>query len=151
MGFLTSTSLMVLGGIYVVGGIIWWILQAIANWRIFTKAGEAGWKSIIPIYGDYVSYRIAWKPSYFWLLFIMQIIVSAMQSAVDDYNVDSILLSLLIIVGTIITIVIGVIYSIKLARAFGKGTGFTIGLIFFQPIFMLILGFGDSEYRGADL
>ncbi len=151
MGFLTSTNLIILGGIYLTFGIIWWILQAVANWRIFTKAGEAGWKSIIPIYGDHVSYRIAWKPSYFWLLFVLQIVASAMETAIDQYNVDSLILSLLIIIITIIIIVIGIIYSVKLARAFGKGIGFTIGLILFQPIFMLILGFGKSEYRGANL
>ena len=151
MGFLTSTTLIILGGIYIFGGIIWWILQAIANWRIFTKAGEAGWKSIIPIYGDYVSYRIAWKPSRFWLLFILQIVASAMQSVIDTYNVDNLWLSLFTIIVIIIAIVISIIYCVKLARAFGKGIIFTIGLILFQPIFMLILGFGNSKYRGADL
>lgn len=40
-------------------------------------------------------------------------------------------------------------YSVKLAKAFGKGTGFAIGLIFLSPIFMLILGLGDSTSHGA--
>ncbi len=36
--------------------ILWYVLQVIAYWRIFTKAGEAGWKSLIPIYNTYVQY-----------------------------------------------------------------------------------------------
>lgn len=49
----------------------------------------------------------------------------------------------------IIAEIISIMYSVKLAKAFGKGTGFAIGLIFLSPIFMLILGLGDSTYHGA--
>ena len=43
-----------------------------------------------------------------------------------------------------------VIYSVKLVRSFGHGIGFAIGLIFLQPIFMLIQGFSNDPYYGAD-
>jgi hypothetical protein len=36
------------------------------------------------------------------------------------------------------------------AQAFGKGTGFGLGLAFLGPIFYCILGFGDDQYQGAD-
>lgn len=39
---------------YAIFLFIIWILTVIAKWRIFTKAGLAGWKSIIPIYSDYL-------------------------------------------------------------------------------------------------
>ena len=29
--------------------IVWYVFQAIADWKIFAKAGEPGWKSLIPI------------------------------------------------------------------------------------------------------
>jgi hypothetical protein len=35
-----------------------------------------------------------------------------------------------------------------LAKSFGKGTGFALGLIFLSVIFILILGFGDVRYVG---
>lgn len=44
MGLIGISSLMLLGGICLVVALGWWILQIIANWRIFTKAGEAGWQ-----------------------------------------------------------------------------------------------------------
>ena len=140
---------MILGGIYVGIAFIWWLLQIIANWRIFTKAGESGWKSIIPLYGDYVSYRIAWQTSYFWLIFILGIVASGIEGAANP-NGDNMMLMAIVALIRLIIALIGIMYSVKLARAFGRGTGFAIGLIFLQPIFMLILGFGDDPYYGAD-
>lgn len=149
MGLMAVSSLMVLGGIYMGVAFIWWLLQVIANWRIFTKAGEAGWKSIIPVYGDYVSYKIAWQTTYFWIVLILGIISSVVGGFVNPDGSNAILLVIVSLI-RIVTVIIGIFYSLKLAKAFGKGTGFAIGLIFLQPIFMLILGFGDATYCGAD-
>ena len=149
MGIIAISNMMLLGGIYLIVAVIWWLLQVIANWRIFTKAGEAGWKSIIPVYGDYVSYRIAWQPAYFWLVFILGII-SSVASGMADPNGTNVTILLIVSLIRIVLAIISILYSVKLARAFGKGIGFAIGLIFLQPIFMLILGFGDCDYYGAD-
>lgn len=95
MGLLAISSLMILGGIYVGIAFIWWLLQIIANWRIFTKAGESGWKSIIPLYGDYVSYRIAWQTSYFWLIFILGIVASGIEGAANPNGDNMMLMAIL--------------------------------------------------------
>ncbi len=147
MGLLIISSMMVLGGMYLIFAFVWWILQIIANWNIFTKAGEAGCKSLIPIYGDYVSYKIAWQTSYFWLNFILGILLSYVSNA--NLN-ESMFLSLIVILLKIALTVINIMYCVKLARAFGRGIGFAIGLILLQPIFLLILGFGSDQYYGAD-
>ena len=147
MGLLIIGSMMLLGGIYMIFALVWWILQIIANWNIFTKAGEAGWKSLIPIYGDYVSYKIAWQTSYFWPSFIFGIVASYVSSA-NLYN--SMFLALIVTLLKIVLAVINIMYCIKLSRAFGHGIGFAIGLILLQPIFLLILGFGSDPYYGAD-
>lgn len=149
MGLIGISSLILLGGIYLTVALAWWILQIIANWKVFTKAGEAGWKSIIPVYSDYISYKIAWQPSYFWLVFILGIISSIASGMADPDGTNTTILLIVSLIRIILAI-ISVIYSVKLARAFGKGIGFAIGLIFLQPIFMLILGFGDAPYYGAD-
>lgn len=149
MGLLAISSMLVLGGIYIIVAFGWWILQIIANWRIFTKAGEAGWKSIIPVYSDYISYKIAWQTSYFWLVFILGIVASCVQAYANP-NGDNIMLLMIVSLIKIIAGIISIMYSVKLARAFGRGTGFALGLIFLSPIFMLILGLGDDRYYGAD-
>lgn len=148
MGLIMMSYMMVLGGIYLIFALAWWILQIIANWNIFTKAGETGWKSIIPIYGDYVSYKIAWQTSYFWLSFILGIVISCISEA--DPAGDNMLLMLIVALLRIIIAVISIMYCVKLSRAFCRGIGFAIGLIFLQPIFLLILGFGADQYYGAD-
>lgn len=147
MGLLLISSMMLLGGIYLILALVWWILQIIANWNIFTKAGEAGWKSLIPIYGDYVSYKIAWQTSYFWLSFILGIVASYIASA--NLN-ESMFLAMITTLLRIVITVINIMYCIKLSRAFGHGIGFAIGLILLQPIFLLILGFSSDQYYGAD-
>ena len=149
MGLLAISSMLVLGGIYIIVAFGWWILQIIANWRIFTKAGEAGWKSIIPVYSDYISYKIAWQTSYFWLVFILGIVASCIQAYANP-NGDNVMLLMIVSLIKIIAGIISIMYSVKLARAFGRGTGFALGLIFLSPIFMLILGLGDDRYYGAD-
>ena len=140
---------MLLGGIYLVFAFIWWLLQIIANWNIFTKAGEAGWKSIIPVYSDYISYKIAWQPSYFWLVFVLGIITSVANGMADPNGTITTILLIVSLIRIILAI-ISILYCIKLSRAFGHGIGFAIGLMFLQPIFMLILGFGNDPYYGAD-
>ncbi len=149
MGLIGIGGLLLLGGIYLVFAFIWWLLQIIANWNIFTKAGEAGWKSIIPVYSDYISYKIAWQPSYFWLVFVLGIITSVANGMADPNGTNTTILLIVSLIRIILAI-ISILYCIKLSRAFGHGIGFAIGLIFLQPIFMLILGFGNDPYYGAD-
>ena len=146
MGLIAISSMVFLGGMYLMIAFAWWLLQIIANWRIFTKAGEAGWKSIIPIYGDYISYKIAWQPAYFWLTLVLGIVSSCLQGTLETN--DSLMISMSIVLIKIILAIISIMYSVKLARAFGRGTGFAIGLIFLQPIFMLILGLAMTDIMG---
>jgi hypothetical protein len=104
-------------------GIVFWICYAailifviISMWKVFEKAGEPGWAAIIPIYNWIVLLKIAGRPLW-WLL-------------------------LLIILFPIIWIII----SIDIAKRFGKGTGFGIGLALLGFIFYPILAFGDARY-----
>ena len=61
---------------------------------------------------------------------------------------DNEYMSLIAIILVILVILISLIQLSKLSKAFGHGFFFTLGLIFVSPIFMLILGFGGSKYRG---
>ena len=49
--------------------VIWYILVVAGAWMMFQKAGEAGWKAIIPIYNMYIVYKICWNTSLFWVWF----------------------------------------------------------------------------------
>lgn len=122
--------------------LLWYILQIIAYWKIFTKAGEAGWKSIIPFYNGYIQYKISWDAKVFWIVFAGTVIGTLMMGS------DSGIISVIGMLFSLISTVLGLIGFHKLSKAFGHGIGFTLGLIFLNPIFMLILGLGGSEYQG---
>lgn len=46
-----------------------------------------------------------------------------------------------------VNFVIVVIVIIRLAKVFGKGVGFGVGLLLLGPIFYMILGFGSARYQ----
>lgn len=104
------------------------IIQIIAMWKIFSKAGEKGWKSLIPIYNMIVLFQISGLSPWLILLYLA---------------------SWIPYVGWIIPIALTIYLDCKLAKAFGKSSGFTVGLILLPSIFYLILGFGKSEYVGT--
>ena len=87
-------------------GVVMYIIFMVAAWNIFEKAGEAGWKAIIPIWNVYILYKITWGIG---LLFLLMLIP---------------------IVGTIIAL----ITSYKLAKVFGHGIGYTLGLFFSKVV-----------------
>lgn len=102
------------------------IPSIIGLWKIFTKAGEKGWKSLIPIYGTVVLFRIAGLSPLLMLGYLASVIP---------------------VVGTLISLGITICLYYNLAKAFGKGSGFTVGLVLLSLIFIPILGLGKSEYQ----
>lgn len=105
------------------------VLTIVANWKIFSKAGEKGWKSLIPIYNSVILYKISGLSPWLLLLYLTAFIP---------------------VVGGIITFVLSVVVAVKLGQAFGKSGGFIVGLVLLGPIFQLILGFGSSQYVGTN-
>ena len=127
----------------VIASLIFYIVLVIANWKIFTKAGEAGWKSIIPIYNGYILYKISWKTSVFWITVVLALIGGILNGIGNPVT------SVIGVILNIVVIVIGIMQSYKLSKAFGHAVGFTVGLVLLPPIFTLILGFGSSAYIGV--
>lgn len=89
-------------------------------WRIFEKAGKPGWAALIPIYNTIILLEIVGKP-WWWLL-------------------------LFLIPG--VNIIFAVWMTNLLSLSFGKGVGFTIGLLLLSFIFYPILAFSLAEYKG---
>ena len=101
-------------------GLIVGIVAIAAMWVIFSKAGRPGWAAIIPIYNTLQMIWLVGRP-WWWILLLLV---------------------------PLLNLIIAVILMNDLSSSFGHGVGFTLGLIFLAPIFMLILAFGSSEYRG---
>ena len=47
-----------------------------------------------------------------------------------------------------VNVIVYIIMALDLAKSFGKGAGFGVGLILLSPIFMLLLAFGPARYVG---
>ena len=124
--------------------LILMILQLVATALIYKKAGEKWWKSLIPIYGQYVFYKIVWDPMWFWVSIGLGL-VSGMASAMIS---DATVLSVVMAVVLAFSIVLAIMTNIKFAKSFGKSGAFAIGLIFFSMIFQFILAFCKCEYIG---
>ena len=95
------------------------IFMIVAWWRVFSKAGQPGWAIFIPIYNIIVLLRVAGKP--WWWLFLLLI--------------------------PFVNIVVYIFIYSGIATNFGKGAGFTLGLIFLPYIFFPILGYGGAVYQ----
>jgi hypothetical protein len=118
----TPEQMAAAGGIATVMMVVWLaiVLLVVASmWKIFVKAGEPGWAAIIPIYNLIVLLKIAGKPAWWIILLLIPVV----------------------------NFVILAIVCISLAKNFGKGAGFGLGLLFLSPIFYPMLAFGDSRYQ----
>ncbi|HEX8373416.1 MAG TPA: DUF5684 domain-containing protein [Chthoniobacterales bacterium] len=111
----------------VIGGaiatIVWLalvILILAGMWKMFEKAGKPGWAAIVPIYNVIVLLQIAGKPLWWIILLFIPIV----------------------------NILVGLFVSIALAKSFGRGAGFGIGILVLGFIFIPMLGFGQDKYVG---
>src|SRR5881275_111465 len=101
-------------------GLLIALLLIVAMWKVFTKAGQPGWASIIPIYNLYIWCKIVGRPGWWIILLLIPFV----------------------------NIIVGITLCIDMAKSFGKGVGFGIGLALLGIIFWPILGFGSAQYQG---
>lgn len=120
------------------------ILQIIGGWKVFNKFGEPGWKAIIPFYNFYVEYKYTWKPMMALPVCILGIGGGIAMQYVAEGSALQMIFSLAFLVGWVLSLV----GFHKLSKAFGKGIGFTIGMVLLPGIFRIILGFGKAQYVG---
>ena len=96
------------------------IVMIVAQWKLFSKAGKPGWASLVPVYNTVVMLEIVGRPTW-WILLLLFPCTAP---------------------------IILVIMAVDLAKSFGKGGGFTVGLILLGIVFFPILAFGSAQYQG---
>ena len=130
-GFVTTTTytttdvnggaVAAFSGVYLLFWLIITVLLVAAWWKMFSKAGEAGWQAIIPIWSTIVLLKIIGKP-WWWILGLFI---------------------------PILNIVIMIIVCLELGKSFNKDAVWSIFLLFFLSIIgFLMLGFGSAKYVG---
>lgn len=97
----------------------WLILVLVAGWKMYVKAGQPGWVAIIPFLNLFGLLKIAHRPLWWFVLFLIPFV----------------------------NIVAFVIVMNDVSKAFGRELGTTLLLIFLTAIGYLVLGFGDARYQ----
>ena len=91
-------------------------------WKMFDKAAQPGWMAIIPILNIFILVRIAGRPWWWAILYLIPLV----------------------------QIFIGIIVALDLGETFGKDRLFSFLLLFLvAPVGYLLLGFGDAQYKGS--
>lgn len=96
------------------------LLVIASMWVLFTKAGKPGWAILVPIYNIIVLLDIVGRPVWWLFLFLIPLV----------------------------NFIVSILIAIDFAKAYGKETGFGLGLAFLPFIFYPILAFGDNQYEG---
>jgi len=116
-----SAAAGIFGGAFLIVWLAIAILVLAGVWKTFVKAGEPGWACIIPIYNIIVLLKIAGRPLWWFILLLIPIV----------------------------NFIVAIIVAIDIAKRFGQGTGFGIGLALLPFIFYPVLGFGSATYKAA--
>jgi len=96
------------------------VLMIVAVWKVFTKAGEPGWASLVPFYNTYVEFRMAGFNPWLFLLLLVPVV----------------------------NVVLALIVSYKIGEAFGKDVLFNVlWMVLFPFVGWLVLAFGDARYH----
>ncbi len=99
--------------------VAFFVVFIIGVWKTLEKAGQPGWGGLIPIYNLYLLTQVAQKPGWWVIMFFIPIA----------------------------NIVFSILLYNEIAKRFGQGVGFTIGLILLPAIFFMLLGFGNYTYK----
>lgn len=105
------------------------VVITICQWRLFSKAGQAGWKILVPFYNTWTMNKIIFGEPYGWLMFAS-------------------LIAFIPFVGTVAALVWGVYVNIQLAKAYGKSGAFCLLLLLLPIVAYPMLAFGSSQYCG---
>ena len=133
--------------------VIFYVALVIGQWKVFEKAGEEGWKSLIPFYNAYILWKIAgrnfWEPFFTTVvIFLVALLLFWMTVLTEIYLVW--LSIILCIAGCIYPFIAYGRFCNELSEAFGHKQLFALGLFIMQPIFLMILGFNKDKYTKVE-
>ena len=111
-----------IGIVVVVFYVAFIALMIASGWKIFTKAGKPGWAVLVPIYNIVVYLQICQKPVWWIVLLLIPIV----------------------------NFIIAIMLCVALAKVFGKGAGYAIGLLLLGIVFFPMLAFGSAQYVGGN-
>ena len=111
------------------------IFYLVALAKLFKKADRPGWAAIVPYYNVYTILDIVGFKWYYVFVYVAASVLSSVPA-----------------IGGILSIALflfNIVVSIKLAKAFGKDTGYGVGIALLGIVFIPMLAFNkDVKYVG---
>ena len=157
---LITTALAITIGTISIYFVIFYTLFIISSWRIFEKAGENGWKALVPFYNMYIIFKIVGMRNWFWTMIGLSIVVTIITTidgfvgltSIKDVDVKTfdfqghLVTFITLLVFFCINVYVLCRYSWRTSKVFGHDIGWAIGLLLLPNVFWLMLGFGKSKY-----
>lgn len=145
--------------IVMIVAIVLGVINIIALWKLFEKAGEPGWSAIVPVY-NFVQmikiatgeYKVLWAYLILWGAYMVLGFISGVIGGITEAMTDSsLMLSLISLVMSLIIMFMGIgmaviagYMSYMFSKSYGKSTTFCVLSIFFFPITNMIMGFDKT-------
>ena len=126
-----------------------------AQWRVYQKMGMQGWKSLIPMYSQFLLFKAVygngWVVLKLWLMPVFNMlatfVVTFICSMLRTYDLMMLLTILIMLISAYIAIKTMIKLWVDLAHLFGQPTSFGFGLLLVRPIFMILLAFSNLTYQ----
>lgn len=121
------------------------VLHIVGRWKTVKKLGGHGWSQIIPVYADWEMSSKAGCEKALCIAFTVLSGITLVSNVVKNETLQA-------IAGLcgLATFVIGIMVAYKVACRFGKGKGFTVGLVILPTIFFAILGLGSAQATDSE-
>lgn len=117
------------------------IVTLIGTFKVYKKAGEEGWKCLIPYYNTWTECKfIGLNQNWVWITLAAPFIGGVLEGIIE--------IGLFNLAATVILFYFNILRAVSTAQSFGKDTGFGVGLLVLPFVFYPILGFGKAEYVG---
>ena len=121
-------------------------------WVLFEKAGEKGWKALIPFFNLYVLCKLTLNTTTFVEILVSLLIIMALTPILMVFGTKlgsvTIFLDILVLICLIFVLVNQIVLSLQVAQSFERNNWFGIGIFVFSFVFLPLLAFGQNKYVG---
>lgn len=109
--------------IYLVYLVFLLIFEVVVWGKLISKAGKPWWYVLIPFYGVYIQCKMVFGIGWLFLIFLIPYV----------------------------NFIFLLVFHFCSGNAFGKSTGFKVGLLLLPIVFLPIMAFDSSEYQGEEV
>jgi len=150
-----TLSIEAIGIIILITFLLTYVPIVIGASEVFKKCDIPSWKAYIPIYNFYLMFKLVGLGVWFVMAFCASIMCK-LADLIGYYKHYSPFcdcspvigpIILLIVIQSIINVVICIIFSLRISKAFHYNKLFALGIFFLPNIFWLILGFSNSRFN----